>query len=159
MPPAAAAFLLSQLGAHAAALFAQRVAQLDLTPEQAGLLRLVALQPGRSQQALADQLGVAPSKIVSLVDGLEARGFLERRRSTSDRRYYALHLTDRGTQVLAEIREVGLQHENELTAALDGAERLKLIELLQRIADQQGLEPGVHPGYRSLSVDAPRPRN
>ena len=156
-PPAGAAFLLAQLGAHAAGLFAQRVAVLDLTPAQSGVLRLVALKPGRSQQALADQLGVVPSKIVSLVDGLEDRGLLERRRGTSDRRHYALHLTERGTQTLADIREVAVHHEDDITAALDDAERRKLIQLLQRIADQQGLEPGVHPGYRNLG-GAGRPR-
>ena len=120
-------------------------------------MRLVALQPGRSQRALADQLGVAPSKIVSLVDDLEARGLLERRRSTSDRRHHALCLTDAGTQMLAEIRELSLQHEDELTTALDQAERQTLMELLQRVADQQGLEPGVHPSYRTSRVEARRP--
>jgi DNA-binding MarR family transcriptional regulator len=100
---------------------------------------------------------VAPSKIVSLLDDLEARGLLERRRSTSDRRHHALFLTDAGTQTLADLRELGLQHEEELTAALDRAERQTLMELLQRIADQQGLEPGVHPGYGSSRVEALRP--
>lgn len=156
-PPAANAFLLSQVGAHAAALFARRVADLDLTPPQAGVMRLVALQPGRSQRALADQLGVAPSRIVSLVDDLEARGLLERRRSASDRRHHALLLTDAGTRMLAEIRELGLEHEDELTTALDDDERQILMELLQRVADQQGLEPGVHPSYRSSRAEAPRP--
>jgi DNA-binding MarR family transcriptional regulator len=156
-PPAANAFLLSQVGAHAAALFARRVGGLDLTPAHAGVMRLVALQPGRSQRALADQLGVAPSKIVSLVDDLEARGLLERRRSTSDRRHHALGLTDAGTQMLAKVREIGLQHEDELTTALDQEERRTLTELLQRVADQQGLVPGVHPNYRSSRVEAPRP--
>jgi DNA-binding MarR family transcriptional regulator len=42
-------------------------------------MRLVGLQPGRSQRALADQLGVAPSKIVSLADGLEARDYMKLR--------------------------------------------------------------------------------
>jgi hypothetical protein len=46
--------------------------------------------------------------------------------------------------------------EDELTAALDNAERQTLMELLQRVADQQGLEPGVHPGYSSR-VEATRP--
>jgi DNA-binding MarR family transcriptional regulator len=156
-PPAANAFLLSQVGAHAAALFARGVARLDLTPAQAGVMRLVALQPGRSQRAVATQLRVAPSKIVSLLDDLEARGLLERRRSISDRRHHALFLTEAGTQTLADLRELGLQHEDELTAALDRTERQTLMELLQRIADQQGLEPGVHPGYGSRRVEALRP--
>jgi DNA-binding MarR family transcriptional regulator len=150
LPPAGNAFLLAQFGAHAAARYAERVARLDLTPAQTGLLRLVAQDPGRSQQALASQLGVVPSKVVSLVDDLEARRLLERRRSTTDRRHYALHLTDQGQQVLAKIRTVALQHETDMMAALTDQERRQLTHLLQKIAEQQGLTPGVHPGYRNL---------
>jgi len=62
------------------------------------------------------------SKIVSLVGDLEARGPLERRRSTFDRRHHALWLPDAGTQVLAEMRSLGLQREDELTTALDQAD-------------------------------------
>lgn len=143
-----AAFLLAQLGAHAAGMFAQRISALGLTPPQAGLLRLVGQGPGRSQQALAAQLGVVPSKVVVLVDALESRGLLERRRNSTDRRNYALHLTDAGQQTLDDLRPVATQHEGDLTAALDDDERDKLTGLLRRIADQQGLTPGVHPGYR-----------
>jgi hypothetical protein len=35
-------------------------------------------------------------------------------------------------------------------AALDETERQQLAILLQRVADQQGLTPGVHPGYARL---------
>src|SRR5262245_13703773 len=56
-PPPSAAFLLAQLGAHAAQQFAHRITDLDLTPAQAGLLRTLAHTPGRSQRQLADTLG------------------------------------------------------------------------------------------------------
>src|ERR1700759_5437185 len=70
------AFLLAQLGAHAAARFADRIASLDLTPAQAGLLRLIAREPGQSQQAIAGQLGTPASRLVLLVDELEGRGLI-----------------------------------------------------------------------------------
>ena len=44
---------LAQVGAHAGAAFTERIAELDLTPAQSGLVRLVASGPGQSQQALA----------------------------------------------------------------------------------------------------------
>ena len=64
------AFLLAQIGAHAAERFGERIAQLDLTPPQTGLLRAVAAEPGRSQQAVAEQLRIQPSRFVALVDEL-----------------------------------------------------------------------------------------
>lgn len=148
-----AAFLLAQLGAHAAQLFAQRIAELDLTPAQAGLLRLLAGTPGRSQRELADDLGMPPSRFVPFADDLEERGLIERRRNPSDRRVYALHLTEKGHGLLAELRKAGAAHERQVCQALSADEHQQLIELLSRVAEQQQLTPGVHPGYRSLRTD------
>jgi DNA-binding MarR family transcriptional regulator len=148
-----AAFLLAQLGAAAAGLFAQRIAELDLTPPQAGLLRLLARTPGRSQRELADELGMPPSRFVPFADGLEERGLIERRRNADDRRLYALHLTDQGTAMLAKLRVAATEHEEQVCRGLSAEERRQLVGLLRRIAEEQGLKPGVHPGYRSLRVD------
>jgi DNA-binding MarR family transcriptional regulator len=148
--PTGAAFLLAQLGAHGARRFAERVAEIGLTAPDAGLLRKIASDPGVSQQALAEHLGVMPSRMVALVDGLETKGIIERRRSTEDRRNYALHLTERGRRVLGELSRIAAEHEEGFCAALSKEERMQLRDLCRRIADEQGLTPGVHPGYREL---------
>jgi DNA-binding MarR family transcriptional regulator len=144
------AFLLSQLGAHAATRFAERIAALDLTPPQTGLIRLVATEPGLSQQELARRLGTPPSRLVALVDGLDERGIVERRRNPADRRLHALHLTGAGEDLLAKIMEAGRAHDDAITGSLDPADRATLRELLTRLAEEQGLAPGVHPGYRRI---------
>ena len=142
------AFLLAQLGAHAAARFSERIKALDLTPAQAGVLRLIAWQPGRSQQDIARTLGTPPSRLVLLIDGLEERGLVERRRSRQDRRQYALHLTDAGAGFMGQLAGIGAAHEDDICAGLDAGERGQLAGLLERIAARQRLTPGVHPGYR-----------
>jgi DNA-binding MarR family transcriptional regulator len=143
------AFLLAQLGAEAAARFAGRITSLDLTPAQAGLLRLIAWQPGQSQQALARQLGTPPSRLVLLLDELEERGLTERRRNPSDRRHHALYLTSDGTRLMARLGQIGAAHEDDICAPLNAAERAQLHGLLTRIAGHHGLTAGVHPGYRN----------
>jgi DNA-binding MarR family transcriptional regulator len=150
-----AAFLLAQIGAEAARKFAERVAALDLTPPQSGLLKLVACEPGLSQQAVASRLGTPPSRLVALVDGLAERGLLERRRNTADRRLSSLHLTDAGRALLDEIGAVALAHDDAVCGDLDQAERARLRELLLRVAAGNGLSPGVHPGYRRVSGGPP----
>lgn len=142
------AFLLAQLGAHATARFAERIEQLDLTPAQAGALRLIAWQPGQSQQAVARTLGTPPSRLVQLIDGLEQRGLIERRRNPDDRRHHALHLTAAGTDFMAQLATIGAAHEDDICAGLDDQERAQLRDLLERLAARQGLTTGVHPGYR-----------
>jgi DNA-binding MarR family transcriptional regulator len=142
-------FLLAQLGAHAAARFAQRISELSLTPAQAGLLRLVAWEPGQSQQAIARQLGTPPSRLVLLVDGLQERGLVERRRNPGDRRHHALYLTEDGRRFMTELSRIGGMHEAELMTGLSEQEQTVLHDLLARLAETQGLATGVHPGYRS----------
>ena len=141
-------FLLAQLGAHAGNRFAQRIGELSLTPAQAGLLRLVAWSPGQSQQAIARQLGTPPSRLVLLVDGLEERGLIERRRNPGDRRHYALCLTGDGVRFMAELGRIGGAHEADLMTGLSPQEQDVLHGLLTRLAETQGLAIGVHPGYR-----------
>ncbi|MFE9655479.1 MarR family winged helix-turn-helix transcriptional regulator [Micromonospora sp. NPDC006431] len=142
-----AAFLLAQVGAHASSRFAERIADLGLTPPQAGLIRAIAAAPASSQQQLATQLGLLPSRVVAFVDDLESRGLLRRERSSVDRRQYALHLTQDGEALMRRLQHVARTHERDLCQALDEAEHAQLVALLGRIADQQGLTAGVHPGY------------
>lgn len=149
-PEPGAAFLLAQLGSYAATRFTERVAELDLIPAQTGLLRAVASNPGQSQQALAQLLGTPPSRLVALVDALEERGILERRRNPDDRRFHALHLTEAGHQVLRGVGEAARAHNDAICRALDANERDQLRALLTRIADDHDLTPGVHPGYRNI---------
>ncbi|GLZ54017.1 MarR family transcriptional regulator [Actinomycetospora sp. NBRC 106378] len=149
--PSGAAFLLTQLGTHAARRFGERVAAVDLTPPQAGLLRAVAREPGRSQQVLADRLGTPATRLVALVDALEQRGALERRRNPDDRRLYAVHLTEAGEDLVRDLGRLATEHEDALLATLDVDERRTLADLLGRVAAAEGLTPGVHPGYRDLS--------
>ncbi len=149
-PGPGAAFLLAQLGSYAAAQFAERVAELDLVPAQTGLLRAVAASPGQSQQALAQLLGTPPSRLVALVDALEERGILQRRRNPDDRRLHALHLTEAGQLLLRRIGKAARAHNDAFCRALDPTERDQLRAMLTRIADDHDLTPGVHPGYRNL---------
>src|SRR5947207_2654428 len=145
------AFLLAQLGSYAAERFGEQASALDFTRPQAGLLRLIGREPGQSQQAVARRLGTPPSRLVALVDGLEQRGLIERRRNPGDRRNYALHLTAAGERAMAALSQASLEHEQAISAPLTEAERAQLSQLLGKLAAAHGLVPGIHPGYRNLS--------
>ncbi len=146
----AIAFLLSQLGAHATALFSERIASLGLTPPQVGFLRLVGCEAGSSQQAIASRLGMAPSRLVPLIDDMEERGLVERRRDPQDRRNHALYLTAKAGRLMGQLNRVAVAHEEALCAGLDPKERQQLGALLEKVAANQGLEPGIHPGHRLM---------
>jgi DNA-binding MarR family transcriptional regulator len=145
------AFLLVQLGAHLAREFGERLAPLGLEPRHAGMLVRLAANEGLSQQALGELIGLNPTRMVFLVDELEQRGLVERRRNPADRRSYALYLTPRGREVLGQVQASGSRHQDEIGASLTAAERVQLTSLLRRLAAEQGITEQSLPGV------APRP--
>jgi DNA-binding MarR family transcriptional regulator len=154
--PRSTAFLLAQVGAKAASLFAARLEQLELVPAHAGMLRTIAGNSGISQQALATMLGMVPSRLVALLDELEQRALVERRDQPGDRRTYALFLTEKGGRMMADLGRVARAHDDAVCGSLSASEREQLWSLLSRIADAQELTPGVHPGFARLA-EGPTP--
>jgi len=149
-PPFGVPFLLSQVGAHVAGCFAERIAPLGLRPYHAGILGVLSHNAGITQQALSDLLGMFPSRLVGLLDDLGKANLIERRASPSDRRTYALHLTKGGRDALAKIVKLATQMQEDICAALSEKERAALADMLNRIVAQQKITPGVHPGYRRM---------
>jgi DNA-binding MarR family transcriptional regulator len=144
------AFLLAQVGAHGAKRFAERLSALNLTPPHVGILRKLASAPGVSQRVLATQLGMHASRLVAIVDEMEKLGLVVREGNADDRRSYSLQLTTEGRERLRAVFDISREHNEAMCAALNEEEREVLAGLLQRIADEQGLIRGVHPGFGSL---------
>jgi DNA-binding MarR family transcriptional regulator len=103
-----------------------------------------------SQQALATTLSIQPSRLVLLVDELEEKGLIDRRDSRDDRRVYELYLTAKGRRALDSIARVAIEHDAAICAALNESERAQIAQLLAKIAEEQQLTPGVHPGYKRM---------
>lgn len=135
------------MGTIAAAQFGERVSALELSPRDAGILRLVARNPAISQQTLAERLGTPPSRMVALIDSLETRRLVSRSRSEKDRRNYELNLTDEGQKALKQLRRISQEHEAALLESLSQEERNQLGELLEKLAVAHQLDADVHPGY------------
>jgi DNA-binding MarR family transcriptional regulator len=156
------AFLLAQLGAHAASQFTERLGVLELTPADAGILRLLRVENGPSQQELATRLRIHPSRLVAILDNLEKRGLVERKAHAHDRRLYSIQLTRNGDEILEKVGRVAREHQDALLSALGIEERDAFAALLLKIADQQGLVRGVHPGFQQLGtskqIDGPPAR-
>lgn len=146
------ALLLVQLGMEAARQFAERLAPLGVEPRHVGMLTRLAANEGRAQQVIGELIGLNPTQMVFLVDELEDRGFVERRRNPADRRSYALYLTPAGRDMLSKVQEAGRAHQARLGASLSESEQNQLTQLLRRIARDQGITgeslPGIPPRRR-----------
>ena len=139
-------FMLSKLGFHSASQFAAELDPLGIHPGHFAMLRMIAAAGGMSQQALAEMLQLPASRMVGLVDELQDRGLVQRRRSADDRRVNALHLTAAGRRLLQQATKIASTWEDHLCGSLDEGERETLLALLQRLALDLDLPLGVHPG-------------
>jgi DNA-binding MarR family transcriptional regulator len=102
-------------------------------PRDASVLATLDAVGPCSQQQLVDALHVNRSVMVKLIDGLEARGLVERRRNPGDRRSYALYPTQAGRNALAEMFPLMDRGEERFAGALTTAERSRLVELLHAL--------------------------
>jgi DNA-binding MarR family transcriptional regulator len=102
-------------------------------PRDASVLATLEAAGPCSQQQLAERLNVNRTMMVKLIDGLEARGLVERRRNPGDRRSYALYPTDAGRSALIAMGPQMDRSDDVYAANLSLAERARLIELLHAL--------------------------
>ncbi len=145
-PPRSVGFLISQLGFFSSKGFMEALAPVGIDPREFLLMRFVATDEGRSQQALAERLGIPASRMVALVDHLEANGLLERRPDPEDRRVRGLYLTRKGRGALERAGKIAIDYETRLCSGINREERELLIDLLQKLQATQTRLGGVHPG-------------
>ena len=144
--PRSVGFLISQLGFLSSKGFMGALEPLGIGPREFLLMRFVAATDGQSQQALAERLGVPPSRMVAMVDHLEEAGLVERRPDPEDRRVRGLHLTRKGRGVLDKASKIAIDYETRLCSGINREEREQLIDLLQKLQASQTQLRGVHPG-------------
>ena len=104
-----------------------------LSPGRVGMLLLIEANPGVTQSRLAHAVSRDRSTMVGVLDQLEAKGLIERRRGT-DRRTNGVWLTRAGRTALARAKRAIAIHERRVAARLSSVERAQLLELLARIA-------------------------
>jgi DNA-binding MarR family transcriptional regulator len=94
---------------------------------------LVEANPGVAQIDIANQLDIDKATIVGLVQGLQRRGFVICRQSTTDRRRQGIFLTSKGQAQIAKLRAEMLEHEARFTRLFSATELAQLFRLLRRI--------------------------
>ena len=104
-----------------------------ISPARYAALATVGANPGISQAALGSLLNIAGPSVVKVVDELERMGVVKRENS-SDRRVYALMLTERGGADLKRYQSSVQLFEKKIAAQLTKPERAQLMALLSKVA-------------------------
>jgi DNA-binding MarR family transcriptional regulator len=110
--------------------FKRALKELDMTPAQFSVMKIVAANPGIAQARVAEVLCIERARLVQMLDRLEAPRFIDRTRSATDRRSHALHLTAEGARMLERLQERIEAHERNVVARIGAKGKNDLLRLL-----------------------------
>jgi MarR family transcriptional regulator, organic hydroperoxide resistance regulator len=115
--------------------FMAALTDLNLTQKQAAALWLVNANPAVSQVSVAAALGMDRATMMALIDRLDDRGLIIRKRSTVDRRRQELYVTPTGQSMLRKAKTRIAAHEARFKALFKPAELATLLAALQKFQD------------------------
>jgi MarR family transcriptional regulator, lower aerobic nicotinate degradation pathway regulator len=141
-------FVLKRLGFAARDRSHEAFEGTGLSAFHFAVLALLEEDPRETQAVIADALGYDRSQVVRLLDELEERRLVVRKRDPDDRRRHLVKLTADGARALANLREVVARLEDGFLAPLDAQDRATLHRLLLRLAghhDPRCAPPGPAP--------------
>jgi DNA-binding MarR family transcriptional regulator len=133
---ASTVFLLKRLGFAAKEKATEAYEATGLHPYHHAVLIVLEESSRETQAAIADALGYDRGQLVGLLDELEERGLVERRRDPNDRRRHTVRLTAEGKRMLRRLRAVASRVEDDFLAPLSDDERVQLHALLLRLAEK-----------------------
>jgi DNA-binding MarR family transcriptional regulator len=91
----------------------------DMRPAHGNAMEMLAIEDGLRLTDIAARAGMAPQSMGELVDDLVAKGYLERRTDSEDRRAKRIYLTEKG-QRTAEASRVAVRQVEARLADLLG---------------------------------------
>jgi DNA-binding MarR family transcriptional regulator len=116
------------------------LAPLKLDGRLLAVLVLIGEEGPALQQRLAARLGVDRTTMVALVDALETRGLVARRRDAADRRGHLVGLTAAGQKVLARGLRASDDVERRYLAPLSDDDKVTFLRLLSKVVIDSGEE-------------------
>jgi DNA-binding MarR family transcriptional regulator len=129
-------FLLKRLGFAAKDRTLKAYESIDLHPYHHAILVVLDEGSPETQGSIADSLGYDRGQLVGLIDELEERSLVERRRDPNDRRRHLVRLTAEGEKRLTRLRALAKEIEDDFLSPLSETERATLHGLLLQLAEK-----------------------
>ncbi|HEY5819239.1 MAG TPA: MarR family transcriptional regulator [Mesorhizobium sp.] len=106
----------------------------DLTPPQAFMLRAILERPAMQPSELADTLKIARATATRALDGLSARGLIERRSTKRDRRECEVYPTVEAAALQEKLNQASAEVTRTIKAKLGTPEFASFVKQAKAIA-------------------------
>jgi DNA-binding MarR family transcriptional regulator len=126
-------FNLRMAQAAAFQAFSRLASEIGTRPGRFATLMLIGRNPGISQTALSRANGRDKSSLTPVLNDLERRGLVIRRRTRADQRAYRLSLTPAGRRLLAALTRCAREHEKNLDRIIGAKDQKGFVRVLKRI--------------------------
>ena len=126
-------YLLNRAGARIAAAFSEEVRPLGATLQMWRVLAALREGDGRRMGDLSETTSIEVSTLTRLVDNMEKKGLVARRRDAADARAVALHVTPAGRRLTQRITPIAERYESVALAGFTAAEADILKAALRRL--------------------------
>jgi DNA-binding MarR family transcriptional regulator len=134
-------YLLNRAGARIAASFSEEVRPLGATLQMLRVLAALREHDGRRMSDLSETTSIEVSTLTRLVDNMEKKGLVARRRDAGDARVVALHVTPAGRRLTQRIIPIAERYERVALASFTAAEADTLKAALRRLySNMEALE-------------------
>lgn len=104
-----------------------------MTFSQWSILRALGKFGPMPMSRLSEHMLVAPANITGLVDRLEKKGYVERKREERDRRLFMIELTENGQRIQEAITKQFQAYVRRVFSSLSDKEREVLLRLLSQV--------------------------
>ena len=132
---AAPGYLFRRMQQIAVALFIEECKAFDLTPVQYAALIAIHTHPGIDATRLSAVIAFDRSTLGSVIERLQAKGYIERKPAREDKRIKLLYMTRAGTALLRDIIPAVERAQARMLEPLKPAERKTLLGLLVQLVD------------------------
>ena len=130
--------------------FRQRIAHLEITPDQYSILRWLSEgdPQGLTQRAITDLMASDPNTITSTLTRMESAGLVSRHRHERDGRAHRVRLQAAGRRAFNNGRKIAMDLQEQVLATIPPQRRLRFLEELETLAEACAAATAERPGKR-----------
>lgn len=112
----------------------QKLSGTELTLGQPKVLEYLSFNDGANQKDISAACFMEPASVTFIINGMENKGLVERRRMNGNRRNYHVFLTEKGKEMYEKVEQAFAELENETFDGFTDEEKETFMNLYSKLS-------------------------